>query len=152
MEFSAELELTGKTSTGFRVPPQVVEALGGGSRPPVTVTINGFTYRNTVAPMRGEYWLGVSAENRAGAGVAAGEVLDIHLELDTAPRVVEVPDDFAAALAADPAAKSQWDKLSYSHQRRHVLAAEAAKTEATRQRRIDSSIATLRADAGADGA
>ena len=92
------------------------------------MTINGYTYRSTVAVYGGEYMLPVSAEVRAGAGVAAGDELDVDLELDTAPRVVEVPADLAAALDAEPAALGAFDALSYSNQRRHVLALEGAKS------------------------
>src|SRR3954454_10760543 len=105
VRFSAPLLLAGKTATGFQVPDEVVAALGQGKRPPVRVSINGYTYRNTVAVMGGRYLVGVSAEHRAGAGVAAGDVLDIELELDPEPRSVTVPPDLAAALAAEPAAK-----------------------------------------------
>lgn len=143
MKFRATLELTGKTSTGFRVPEEVVEALGKGQRPPVTVTIGDYTYRNTVARMGGEFWLGVSAEHRAGAGISAGETLDVTLELDTAPREIEVPADFAAALDAEPAARQTFDGLSYSNQRWHVESVTGAKTDETRARRIAKSVATL---------
>lgn len=145
MQLRTRLERTGKTATGFRVPPEVVESLGGGKRPPVTVTINGYTYRNTVAPMGGEYWLGVSAEHRAGAGVEGGELIDVELELDTAPRTVDVPDDLAAALDAAPAARRTFDALSNSNKSYHVLSVNGAKTEETRQRRIVKSVETLKA-------
>jgi hypothetical protein len=144
MKFHATLELAGKTATGFRVPPEVVEALGRGKRPPVLVTINGHTYRNTVAVMGGVFMIGVSAEHRAAAGVQAGDELEIDIELDTAPREVTIPADFAAALDADANARQAFDRLSYSHKQQHVLAIEQAKTAETRQRRIDKSISTLR--------
>jgi Bacteriocin-protection, YdeI or OmpD-Associated/Domain of unknown function (DUF1905) len=145
MRFRTTLEQSGKTATGFRVPDEVVEALGGGKRPPVTVTINGFSYRNTLAPMGGETWVGVSAENRAGAGVAGGDDIEVEIELDTAPREVTVPDDFAAALDAVPAARATFDALSYSNRRWHVLQVDGAKTDETRQRRVAKSVATLEA-------
>lgn len=142
MRFRATLESGGRTATGIRVPPEVVAALGRGKRPAVTVTINdSHTYRSTVAVMGGEYLLGVSAENRAAAGVAAGDVLDVDLELDTAPRVVDVPADLTAAL--DGAARRTFDGLSYSNRRRHVLAVEGAKTEETRRRRIAAVVAEM---------
>ena len=105
MRFRTILEATGKTTTGIVVPPELVEELGAGKRPPVRVTINGYTYRNTVAAMGGAFWVGVSAEHRAGAGVAAGDHIEVELELDTAPREVTVPPDLADALDRDPAAK-----------------------------------------------
>src|SRR3954471_8409186 len=127
MRFRAILELAGKTATGFRVPAEIVAALGSGKRPPVRVTINGYTYRNTVAVYGGVFMLGVSAEHRAAAGVQAGAELDIDIELDTAPREVTVPRDFAAALDADADARQAFDRLSYSHKQQHVLAIEQAK-------------------------
>jgi len=138
MRFHATVQLAGKTATGVQVPPDVVEGLGGGRRPPVTVTINGHSYRTSVAPMRGVFMLPVSAEQRAAAGVVAGDPVDIDIELDTQPREVTVPQDLAAALEADPQAKIFFDGLSYSNRLRHVLAIEGAKAAETRQRRIVS--------------
>ena len=108
------------------------------------MTINGHTYRSTVAAYGDVYMLPLSAENRTAAGVAAGDTVDVELALDTAPRVVEVPEDFAAAIAADPAAAAFWPTISYSNQRWHVLSIEGAKTPETRQRRIEKSIGLLR--------
>jgi hypothetical protein len=144
MKFRTTLDLNGKTATGFRIPPEVVEGLGQGKRPPVRVTINGYTYRNTVAVYDGVFMLGVSAEHRAAAGVQAGDELEVELELDTAPREVTVPPDFAEALAQDAQAKRRFDSLAYSHKLRHVLAIEQAKTAETRQRRIAKTISDLR--------
>ena len=145
MRFRTTLQSSGKTATGFTIPAEVVDALGSGKRPPVTVTINGYSYRNTVAVMGGEYMIGVSAEHRAGAGVAAGDEIEVDLELDTAPREVEVPHDYAAALDGEPKARQMFDSLSYSNQRWHVLQVTGAKTDETRQRRIAKSVDTLKA-------
>ena len=144
MRFRATIEQHGKSACGITIPPQMVEALGSGKRPPVRVTIHGYTYRNTVAVMGGAYLVGVSAEHRAGAGVAAGDVVDVDLEVDTAPREVAVPADFAAALDADQAARRTFDALSYSNRSWHVLSIEGAKTDETRQRRIAKSVEALR--------
>jgi hypothetical protein len=144
MHFTTTLELAGKTATGFRVPASVVEALGKGKRPPVVVTINGYSYRNTVAVYGDEFLIGVAAEHRAAAGVKAGDVVEVNLELDTAPREIEVPPDFAAALDNDREAKRSFDGLSYSNKRRFTLAIDDAKTPETRQRRIEKSISQLR--------
>jgi Bacteriocin-protection, YdeI or OmpD-Associated/Domain of unknown function (DUF1905) len=144
MKFHTTILQSGKTATGIVVPDEVVEALGPGKRPPVRVTINGYTYRNTIAVMGGEYMVGVSAEHRAGAGVAGGDEVDVDIELDTAPREVTVPDDFAAALDAEPAARATFDGLSYSNRSWHVLQVTGAKTYETRQRRIAKSVETLR--------
>jgi hypothetical protein len=126
------------------VPPEIVDALGAGKRPKVNVTIRGYTYRSSVAVMGGSYMIGVSAENRAGAGIKGGDEVDVDLELDTAPREVSVPADFAAALAAEPDAARTFDGLSYSNKSWHAYQIEDAKSEETRQRRIARSIAALR--------
>jgi hypothetical protein len=144
MRFRTTVDLNGTTATGMRVPPEIVEALGSGKRPPVLVTINGYTYRSTVAVMGGESLIGVSSEHRAGAGVAAGDEVDVELELDTAARTVTVPADFAAALDEDPKARATFDGLSYSNKSWHVLSIDGAKTDETRQRRIVRSIDALR--------
>ncbi|MEQ1699516.1 MAG: DUF1905 domain-containing protein, partial [Ilumatobacteraceae bacterium] len=108
-------------------------------------TLNGHQWRSSVAVMGGQFLVGVSAENRAAAGVAAGDTITVGLELDTAERVVEVPADLAAALADNTAAAAAWAKLSYSHQRQHVLAIEGAKAAETRARRVAAAIAKLTA-------
>src|SRR2546430_15698274 len=105
MPFRTTLLQAGKTATGIEIPPEIVAKLGSSKRPPVRVTINGtYTYRNTVAVMGGKFMVGVSAEHRAGAGVAGGDVIDVELALDDAPRTVDVPPDFARALSKDKAA------------------------------------------------
>lgn len=143
MRFRAELQATGATTTGFEVPDEQVEALGGGKHPKVAVMVNGHRFRTSIARMGGSYWLGVSGERRAAAGVKAGDVLDVEVELDTAPRQVEVPEDLAAALAGDPAAKEFWDTLSYSKQMWHVTQVTAAKKADTRASRVAKSVAML---------
>jgi hypothetical protein len=144
MRFRTVVVLGGKTATGIQVPDEIVAALDAGKRPPVSVTINGYTYRSTVAPMGGEYWLPMSAEVRAGSGVAAGDEIDVDVALDTAPREVSVPPDFTDALDRDADARRFFDGLSYSNKRRLVLAIEGAKSAETRQRRIEKTVATLR--------
>jgi hypothetical protein len=144
MRFHATLILHGKTATGIQVPDEVVEQLGAGKRPPVRVTIGSYTYRTTVAPMGGQFWIPVSAENRAGAGINAGDEIDVDIESDTEPREVTVPEDLAAALEAEPAAKQAFDKLSYSNRRLHVLSVQDAKTPETRQRRVEKVMTALR--------
>ncbi len=145
MKFTAPLELHGKTATGITVPEDVVTALDAGQRPAVNVTINGYTYRSTIARMRGVFLLPLSAENRAGAGAQAGDVLEIEVTLDDQPRVLEVPPDLAAALDKDPQAKAFFESLSYSNQRWHTQQVDGAKTDATRERRVAKSIEVLRA-------
>ena len=144
MRFRTTLLQDGKTATGIQIPEEIVEALGRGKRPPVTVTVNGYSYRNTVAVMGGAFMVGVSAEHRAGAGIKAGDEIDVDIELNTAPREITVPADFAAALDAEPDARRTFDALSYSNKSWHTLQVEGAKTDETRQRRISKSIETLR--------
>ena len=135
---------TGQTTAGIEVPEEAVEALGKGKRPPVIVTINGYMYRNTVAVMGGTYMIGVSNEHRTASGLKAGDEVDVELVLDTAPRTVELPADFAAALDTEPAARATFDKLSPSNKGYHVSLIEGAKAADTRQRRIEKSVAALR--------
>jgi hypothetical protein len=143
VRFRSTLLTTGKTAAGFVVPDEVMVGLGAGKKPAVTVTINGHSYRSTVATIDGRPMVGVSAENRAAAGVAGGEDIEVDLVLDTAPRTVEVPADFAAALAAEPRAKMFFEGLNYSERRWFVLGVEDAKTPETRQRRIEKHVARL---------
>jgi hypothetical protein len=144
MRFRTTILQGDKTATGIRIPDEVVEALGSGKRPAIKVTINGFTYRSTVAVLGGDYMVGVSAENRAGANVAGGDVVDVDIELDTEPRVITLPPDFAAALDAEPAARRTFDGLSPSNKGWHVSQVEGAKTDETRQRRVAKQVDALR--------
>jgi hypothetical protein len=144
MRFRTTILQGDKSATGIRVPDEVVEALGAGKRPAVSVTINGFTYRSSIAVVSGTYMVGVSAENRAGTGVKGGDEVDVDIELDTAPREVTVPPDLVAALDAEPAARRTFDALSYSNKSWHVLQVTGAKTEETRQRRIAKSVDALK--------
>ena len=142
--FRATLLQGGKTATGIHVPDEIVERLGSGKRPAVKATIGSHTYRSTLGSMGGRTMLPVSAENRRLAGIAAGDELDVALELDTAPREVTVPDDFAAALAPHAEARRFFDGLSYSQKRWFVLPIEEAKKPETRQRRIEKAVEMLR--------
>ncbi len=118
--FDARVEPHGTTASFFHVPPEVMDALGPKKRVPEQVTLNVYTYRSTVAPMGGAFLLPLNREHRAGAGVAAGDIVEVVLERDDAPRIVEVPDDLAAALGAEAAAGEAFARLSYSHQREYV--------------------------------
>jgi hypothetical protein len=144
IDFSATILLGGKTATGIRVPDDVVAQLGSGKRPRVHATINGYTYRTTVSPMGGAFMLPVSAQVRERADVVAHQDVEVRLALDTEPRTVTVPPDFARALAEQPAAQDFFNTLSYSDKQRFVLSIEGAKTGETRQRRIAKAVATLR--------
>ena len=145
MRFHATIERSGKTATGIEVPADVLAALGPGKRPSVRVTINGYSYPSTVGTMGGRSLIPVSAEVRGQAGVSAGDNVPVDVVADAAPRRVEVPADLSAALGREPAAQQAFDRLSYSGQRRYVLAIEQAKTAQTRQRRIDKAVAELSA-------
>lgn len=142
--FVGTLEASGGTTTGISVPEEVWHSLTPAKRAAVTVTIGGHSYPSTIGWYRGAFMLPVSAENRAAAGVEAGDSVEITLALDEAPRVVEAPDDLKAALAADPIAAAAWDKLAPSHRKAHIAVIEGAKAEATRARRVDKAIETLR--------
>ena len=144
MRFRATILQGDKTATGIRIPPEIVAAMGSSKRPPVRVTINGYTYRSSIAVLGGEFMLGVSAEVRQAAGVAGGDQVDVEIELDTAPREVVVPPDLLAALKADDAARRSFDALNYSNRKRIVLGIEGAKAAETRQRRIDKAVSDLR--------
>jgi Bacteriocin-protection, YdeI or OmpD-Associated/Domain of unknown function (DUF1905) len=148
MRFQAVIEQNGKTATGITVPTEVVEALAAGKKTAVSVTLNGYTYRSSIASMGGEFKIPVSAEVREAADVKAGDEVSVELALDTAPREVAVPDDFAAALGAEPAAQATFERISYSEKRWFVLGIEDAKTPETRQRRLDKAIERLREGRG----
>ncbi len=142
MRFRTKILPAGKTAAGIEVPAKVVAALGSSKRPPVRATINGFTYRSTVAVMGGKFMLGVSNEVRANAGVAAGDTVDIDLELDTEAREVPIPPDFAAALARNAKATEFFESLSYSKKLRLVIPIDVKDSE-TRKRRISETVARL---------
>lgn len=144
MKFKAVVQLHGKTATGIEVPVELLEALGTSKRPPVRVSIRGYTYRTTIGSMGGRYLIPVSAEQRAGAGIAAGEEVEVELEPDTEPRELTVPADFSEALYGNAEAKAFFEQLSYSNKRRFILSIEDAKTAETRQRRINKAIDTLK--------
>jgi Bacteriocin-protection, YdeI or OmpD-Associated/Domain of unknown function (DUF1905) len=143
MRFRSTVELGGRTATGIPVPDDVVAALGAGRKPAVRVTVGGHTYRSSVAARGGRYLVPLSAENRQSAGVAAGDEVEVDLELDTEPRQVSVPPDLGRALDEEPIARRVFDGLPYSHRLRWVLSVEDAKSEQTRQRRIAKAVAAL---------
>jgi len=144
VRFRTTLLQNSKTATGIPVPADVMDALAAGRAPKVAVTINGYTYRSSVATVNGGPMIGVSEAVRAATGVRGGDQIEVDVVLDTAPRTVTVPDDLAAALDAEPAARRTFDGLSYSNQRFWVEPIEAAKSDETRQRRIEKAVATLR--------
>jgi hypothetical protein len=145
MRFRITVELGGQTATGLQIPDDVLAALGSGKRPSVRITIGGHTYRTTVASRGGRFLVPLSAENRAAAGVAAGEQVDVEIQADTAPREVTVPADLADALAHDSTAQHFFDALSYTHRKEWVRWIEEAKKPETRKARIAKAVAASRA-------
>lgn len=143
MTFSTTIQLDGKTATGLRVPEEVVLALGAGKRPPVRVTIGRHTYRSTVAPMGGAFLLPLSAENRDAAGVKAGDLVEVSIDLDDSPRTVELPADLRAALEARAGALGAYEALAFSKKKELVRQVTEAKAQETRQRRIAAGVAKL---------
>jgi hypothetical protein len=130
-------------ATAVVVPKDLVDALGSGPRPPVSVSINGHTWRTRIALMRGQCLIGISAENRAASGIAEGDDVEVVLALDTAPRTVPEPEDLAEALNRNPEARSAFDLLPFGLKRKHVAAIEEAKSAEVRQRRIAKLVTEL---------
>ena len=141
--FDTTVTATGN-NTGIVVPDNLIERLGAGRRPAVVVNVNGYEYRNTVGVMGGKHLISISAAVRKETGLKGGDPIRVTLTVAETPRAVDVPGDFAAALAADTQAKAFFDKLSNSLQRYHVDTINAAKTTATRQRRIEKAISLFR--------
>ena len=137
------LQAQDMNATGIVVPQAVVEKLGTAKRPKVRVTLNGYTYRSTVAVMGGQFMLPLAAEHRVKAGVAGGDKVTVTLELDTAPRDVEVPKDLAAALKK-AGARTAFDALAFTHRKEHVRAITEAKKPETRTKRIEAMLEMLR--------
>ena len=143
--FRAKVLLAGKTATGVEVPAKVVEGLGSTKRPLVKVTINKYTYRSAIAPMGGTFMLGISDEVRKATGVAAGDTIDVDIELDAEKRDVEIPPELKKALAKDPKAKKYFDSLSYSGKYRLVAPIANGKTADTRERNLAKAMQELKA-------
>jgi hypothetical protein len=142
VKFSSTLFQDGN-NTGIEVPADVVAALDAGKRPAVVVTVNGYEYRSTIASMGGRYLIPFSAERRKESGLAGGDAIEVELAVDTAPRVVEVPTDLAAALDGSTASKAAWAKLSYTRQKEYVRSINGAKAADTRARRVAAVVAKL---------
>lgn len=130
-------------NTGICIPDEIVEKLAAGKKPPVIVTINNYTYRNTIAVMGGKFMIGISADIRSKTGLKGGDEVTVTLELDTQPREVILPADFKEMLDKNPQAKQFFEQLSYSNKQRYVLPIGQAKTAETRQKRIEKAIQDL---------
>lgn len=142
MKFRAQVVPSGN-ATGVEVPDNVMQTLGPAGRPPVTITINGHTWRSRVAAMRGQHLIGISAANRAAAGISEGDIIEIDVELDEAPREVAEPADLADALDNCPQARMSFDRLPFGLRQKHVRTIEEASSAEVRERRIGKLIATL---------
>jgi uncharacterized protein YdeI (YjbR/CyaY-like superfamily) len=145
LHFRTKILTAGKTATGIQIPDEVIAALATGRKPAVKITINGFTYRSTVAVMNGRFMVGINAENREKAKVAGGDVVDVRIELDTEIREIAVPKDFQEILVRSPRVKAAFDGLSYTKRRVIVEGIVGAKTVETRERRIEKAIRELEA-------
>ena len=146
VSFHTTLWAGGGNNVGIVVPEEIVQGGGRGKRVPVVVTIDGdFTYRNTISSMGGQYLISFSSEIRAATGRGAGDEVEVTLEVDDAPRTVEVPAALADALAADSAAATAWAALSYSKQKAHALSVDGAKTDDTRAKRVQKVLTALHA-------
>jgi hypothetical protein len=141
MRFETTLSQFGN-NTGIEVPPELIEQLGGGKRPPVAVVVNGFAFSSTVGVMGGRSLIPFSSDKRAATGISGGDAITVDVALDTAPRTIAVPEDLAAALDAAGLAAA-FDRLAPSHRKAHVTNIEGAKAAATRARRIDATIRKL---------
>ncbi len=141
--FETLVAMTGN-NTGIVVPDEVIAQLGAGRRPSVVVDVNGYRYRNTVGVMGGRHLISISAAVREATGLQGGDPITVTLTIADSPREITIPDDFAAAVAADAQAATFFAKLSPSMQRYHADNVNAAKSSETRQRRIDKAIASFR--------
>ena len=140
-KFSFDTTLSGfGRNTGIVVPPEAIDTLDAGKRPPVDVDVNGYQYRSTVGAMKGQSLISVSAAIRKETGLVAGDPISVTLTLNEAPRAVDIPDDFATALGSNPGCDEFFDAISNSLQRYHLDQITGAKTDETRQRRIDKAV------------
>lgn len=142
MKFKTKILQSGN-NTGIEVPETIMEQLNMGKKPPVIITVNNYTYRNTVAVMGGKYLIALSAEHRKNANLKGGQAVEVDLQLDTEPRIVELPKDFKVLLEKNKVALGFYEKQPPSAKKKIVTLIESAKTEETRNRRITSIITSL---------
>ena len=145
IQFRAQLQPRGPAAAIVLDDAQVAIVGEGAKRFPVVATVNGYTWRTSVARMGGEFLLGLNREVRQGAGVQASDEVDVTIELDVAPREVEVPEALAAALAADPQASESFERMAFTHRKEYARWVAEAKQEQTRQRRVQQALETIRA-------
>lgn len=143
MRLELTLQAGDGATTGFVLDEETVASFGRGRRVPVTVTVGDATWRTSIAFYRGAFMVSVPAEARTRAGIAAGDTVTVDLEVDDAPRTVDVPADLATALDGRPGARAAFDALSYSRRRAHVEQVTGAKTDGTRATRVQKVLETL---------
>ena len=143
LKFATILLAAGKTATGIKIPDHIIEELGGGKKPLVKVSINGFTYRSAVAVMGGACMVGVNADNRAGANIKAGDKIEVTIEMDTEPRTVEIPKELQLVLNKNAAMKKKFETFSTTRKKSLTVPIFDAKTEETKQKRIIKAIEAL---------
>jgi hypothetical protein len=145
VHFTTQLQPRGPAAAVILDDAQVAAVGEGAKRFPVVATVNGYTWRTSVVRMRGEFLLGLSKEVRQGAGAEAGDEVEVTVELDAAPREVEVPEALAAALATDPEARASFDRMAFTHRKEYARWIVDAKQEQTRQRRVAQALEMIRA-------
>jgi len=145
IRFRAQLQPRGPAAAIVLDDAQVATVGEGAKRFPVKATVNGYTWRTSVARMGGEFLLGLNREVREGAGVQASDEVEVTIELDAAPRDVEVPEALAAALATDPHARAAFERMAFTHRKEYARWIAEAKREETRQRRVHQALEMIRA-------
>ncbi|HEY5355657.1 MAG TPA: YdeI/OmpD-associated family protein [Streptosporangiaceae bacterium] len=145
LRFTTQLQPRGPAAAVVLDDAQVEVVGEGAKRFPVVATVNGYTWRTSVTRMKGEFLLGLSREVRQGAGVQAGDEVEVTVELDEAPREVEVPAALAAALSADPDASAAFEGMAFTHRKEYARWVADAKREETQQRRVQQAVEMIRA-------
>src|ERR1700722_1096651 len=144
LRFTTQLQPRGNASAVVLDDDQVAVVGEGAKRFPVVATVNGYTWRTSVTRMKGEFLLGLSREVRDGTGAQIGDEVEVTVELDQAPREVEVPEALAAARAADPDASATFERLAFTHRKEYARWVAEAKRDETRQRRVEQAVEMIR--------
>jgi hypothetical protein len=145
IRFKTQLQPRGPAAAVVLDDAQVAVVGEGAKRFPVVATVNGYTWRTSVSRMGGEFLLGLSREVRQGAGAEAGDMVDVAVRLDVAPRDVDVPEALAAALATDPQAKAAFEAMAFTHRKEYARWVAEAKRDETRLRRVQQALEMIRA-------
>jgi hypothetical protein len=145
IQFTTRLQPRGNACAVVLDDEQVAAVGEGAKRFPVVAAVNGYTWRTSVVRMGGEFLLGLNRDVRDGAGVQTDDEVEVRVELDTAPREVEVPEALATALAADPQASASFEGMAFTHRKEYARWVAEAKREETRQRRVQQAVEMIRA-------